>query len=654
MNLKQIHFILYIVGTSTLFLSCPNPFAEPPKSSNADLSSLTIDSATINPVFSTGTTSYTVSVPNTTTSITVTGTKADANAVISDNNGVSQNLTVGDNNITIKVTAQNGTTTKNYVVMVNRAKSSNADLSSLTVSAGNLIPIFNSETKTYKVYVTNLTTNITVTGIKTDTSATISSNSGEPQSLNVGVNDVTLKVTAEDGTTINNYSIEVNRENEYAIDRTFQARASTDSTWYTVPATLRGTREHVLVYVQNTQTISNSVAQAIADEFELSIYNKISSNFGNESDVDNNGKIIFLLLDIVDGFSGSGGYVAGYFDATNMFSTTTYVNSNMADMIFLDVAPAVAASASFYETIAHEFQHLVNFANTVMVDGRSQDIWINEGLSSGAEYIYSGNIDTSRINYYNADPLSTIRYGNTFFVWNGYWEQNKNDTLANYSSVYLFFQWLRIHSNNSVGIYKDILSSTYRDYRSVLYAAYLRMSSTLSSWEKILGTWFQANLLNNSTGLKGYIGEITLSKWFFNPTNGITTSLSPGEGVSFNSSGGQYAYPGGSGSYIRYQGLNTTTQEVDTVGPTYIGDLILVFNADSNYTSADQNAILPEIVSQTSQELQIVRSATIYDLPTSYPVDVHFLPGNGFSSEASREGQFNNNTPVYVPERNYR
>lgn len=108
------------IVTTLLLLGCPNPVTDPPKSNKADLSDLTVSTGTLSPAFAAGTTAYSVSVPNGTTSITVTGTKADANATLSANNGVAQSLSVGANPITITVTARDGTTTKDYVVTVTR------------------------------------------------------------------------------------------------------------------------------------------------------------------------------------------------------------------------------------------------------------------------------------------------------------------------------------------------------------------------------------------------------------------------------------------------------------------------------------------------------------------------------------------------------
>ena len=102
-------------------------------STNADLSALTLSSGTLSPDFASGTTSYTASVGNATTSITVTPTLDQANATIEARvNGGSYaavtsgsasgalSLNVGGNTVDVRVTAQDGTTQKTYTVTVTR------------------------------------------------------------------------------------------------------------------------------------------------------------------------------------------------------------------------------------------------------------------------------------------------------------------------------------------------------------------------------------------------------------------------------------------------------------------------------------------------------------------------------------------------------
>ena len=97
-------------------------------STDATLSNLSLSSGSLNPAFSTENTTYTASVTNDVTTISVTPTANDANATIMVNgNPVSSgtpstdiNLNVGDNTITTIVTAEDGTTSNTYTITVNR------------------------------------------------------------------------------------------------------------------------------------------------------------------------------------------------------------------------------------------------------------------------------------------------------------------------------------------------------------------------------------------------------------------------------------------------------------------------------------------------------------------------------------------------------
>ncbi|TVY01885.1 cadherin-like beta sandwich domain-containing protein [Paenibacillus cremeus] len=195
-------------------------------SSNADLSSLTLSSGTLSPAFASGTTGYTSSVPYGVYSTTVTAGVYDATATVTVNGNTVLSgqtsgaiaLVPGSNTITIVVTAQNGAT-KTYTVTVNRTQpSSNADLSSLTLSSGTLSSAFASATTGYTSYVPNNVLSATVTANVYDATSTMTVNgtataSGQASaaiSLNVGNNDISILVTAQNGAT-KTYTITVYR-----------------------------------------------------------------------------------------------------------------------------------------------------------------------------------------------------------------------------------------------------------------------------------------------------------------------------------------------------------------------------------------------------------------------------------------------------------
>lgn len=100
-------------------------------SNNADLSDLKIGSLTLDPVFASATTSYTTSTTNATN--TINAIPADASAsieitvkgtsesTVKVDNGSAATWEAGANTVTVKVTAENGTTTKSYTVTVTKS-----------------------------------------------------------------------------------------------------------------------------------------------------------------------------------------------------------------------------------------------------------------------------------------------------------------------------------------------------------------------------------------------------------------------------------------------------------------------------------------------------------------------------------------------------
>jgi hypothetical protein len=181
-------------------------------STDANLTNLTLRSGTsvfsLSPVFTSSGTSYTTSVPNAVTSVTVTPALSDTTAGVVVVGGSS--LTVGTNTITATVTAQDQVTVKTYRVLVTRL-SNNADLSSLTLTGGTaaivLSPTFSSGVTNYSTTVANAVSLVTVTPTLSDTTASVAVTGS---SLSTGSNTVEATVTAQDG-SIKRYQVAVTR-----------------------------------------------------------------------------------------------------------------------------------------------------------------------------------------------------------------------------------------------------------------------------------------------------------------------------------------------------------------------------------------------------------------------------------------------------------
>jgi hypothetical protein len=169
-------------------------------------------------------TQYTLDVANPTDQVTVTPTLVDGNStltlngsVVGNGNSKEMTLNVGTNVITIVVTTLGGMT-RTYTITVNRAPSSNADITNLVVSAGPLTPSFAAGTLDYTVGVANEVDGIEIKPVTTDSNATVKVNgvvvNGDEVNvpLVVGENEVTITVTAQDGATVKTYTITVTRD----------------------------------------------------------------------------------------------------------------------------------------------------------------------------------------------------------------------------------------------------------------------------------------------------------------------------------------------------------------------------------------------------------------------------------------------------------
>lgn len=414
-------------------------------------------------------------------------------------------------------------------------------------------------------------------------------------------------------------------------DGTFWALdlSASGTVYYKIQAKLREEGEHCLVYEEipgigsNSQSIPYTQVLSLINEFDTKIYPKLTPVFGEPVDVSGSGKVTLLLMDIRDGFVNAEttpGYVAGYFSYVDI-ENGPY--SNHRDMLYIDTWPATLSTpqgrAQIYGTIAHEFQHLINYSRHV--GGNEMELWIDEGLAESAGYVYSGVLDQSRIKYYREDPKGSIQYGNTFYVWyDGF-----DDVLAEYATVYLFFQWLRIQADNGIDIYSEIISSDKTDYRAVLQAADDHL--WIPDWENLLRYWFAANFFCDPDGLAGYGGKINENELNARAYNAGAfaehkVDLLPGEGV-YSVLPSALTPPTGSGygANICYAELDYASLDVNDTPPFNTGGsgevYLLTFNGNTKNAGLVQSDIetgyitnvLPSPGSQRMLNIQAAQSS---------------------------------------------
>jgi large repetitive protein len=320
-----------------------------------------------------------------------------------------------------------------------------------------------------------------------------------------------------------------------------------------------GTKANVWVY---NNLVTSQDANKLGKEFDNKIYQTITNNFAPVSDVDRDGKINILCYDIQDGFTGSGGYIAGYFWGGDLFNIN---HSNQSEIFYIDTYPSMGTGYSkdvtaAYATLTHEFQHMVNFNQTVFIEGStdSMEPWLDEGLSMSAEQIYSGNVLLDRINYYNS--TNSIVNGHSLL----YWDYD-GDTLANYSLSYLFSQYVKIQTNRGDSIFKEILLDKNNDYKAVedVVQKYIYPSMTFG---KFMTNYRAALFLKQDTGIYGFKGVSGFDQLQPRLYSGSGTNLKGGGAIVKQINSQDFVVPANKGRDITYTFIDTAS-EADSTPP---------------------------------------------------------------------------------------
>ncbi len=263
------------------------------------------------------------------------------------------------------------------------------------------------------------------------------------------------------------------------------------------------------IFVDTTQTVSDDVVRAFATNFNGAngIYAKLTNILGGYEDgggpsgdggVDTNKNIYILLTDIQDGFSGSGGFVAGYYDPGNDFPVSINSNSSEKQMFVIDTYPTLDSGTSLaLSTLIHEAQHMINFGQKYFVGGVQEEVWLNEACSMAVEDILDEFVpvlsdrvyaNNSRMSYFLSMPERGLFY----------WSYG-SDGLYDYGKSYAYMAFLM--RQTSPRIVKEIVSGVGRNKagKAAVEAALLAVG-TGKSFDETVRLW-QKSLIYNQFSL---------------------------------------------------------------------------------------------------------------------------------------------------------
>ena len=181
---------------------------------SANLDILRLSHEGISPQFDTNVTEYYITVDKSVDTLDVEAIPENPNAKVEVSG--SGKMILGKNTITIKVTSEDGTQSKTYTIYVTKTddiEKANANLETLAIRQGTLIPEFSDVQYTeYRVEINNNVETIDILAIPQNQNANITIQKDDV--MQIGDNKILINVTAEDGITNKKYEVTVHRRTE--------------------------------------------------------------------------------------------------------------------------------------------------------------------------------------------------------------------------------------------------------------------------------------------------------------------------------------------------------------------------------------------------------------------------------------------------------
>ena len=235
------------------------------------------------------------------------------------------------------------------------------------------------------------------------------------------------------------------------------------STFVQKSATLRAVGTYCYVWVVDDfysstageNKVDSAIAQEYADAFDK-MYPMITNVFGKESDkicyyydddwrnMENYSstgtKINIVVYDIGNDYSLSKNQqcgIVGYFYAKDYIYNYSEkgITSNNGKYFYIDSGYANSNFDTTISTLAHEFQHMVNYnQKTVLNDGLTSGQWYNEMLSMLCEDMMQEHLGIKD----EDSPKARTKVFNAYYYYFGISEYNSDNQICSYATAFSF------------------------------------------------------------------------------------------------------------------------------------------------------------------------------------------------------------------------
>ena len=227
-------------------------------------------------------------------------------------------------------------------------------------------------------------------------------------------------------------------------ERTFFVPDFRSRQQYTLSAALRGIGNFCYIFVEEAEWNTRVTAETVASmvhAFDAAtpanptqgIYPTLTRFFGLPPDIDENGKVILLLLNIRDANHASQ-YTAGFFNPTDqnrgVLRTPGFrgfpIRSNEADMLYIDTQPLNPNSEVAHNVIAHEFLHLLHWGHDP-----HETTWVDEGCAGYASFLCGYSVQEHIDAFEKTPSVSLVA-----------WPEMEANALPHYGAAFLWMLYL--------------------------------------------------------------------------------------------------------------------------------------------------------------------------------------------------------------------
>jgi hypothetical protein len=245
-----------------------------------------------------------------------------------------------------------------------------------------------------------------------------------------------------------------------------------------ITAELRYLNDVVAMWVEEGVKMDLDDLMASADRFAEETYGTNREFFGSEwsPGVDNDPVLHILHA------RNLGASIAGYYSSADEYAEPVNKYSNQREMFYISADPGNAGpNDAFYDgTLAHEFQHMIHWAND-----RNEHSWVNEGLSELASYLNEfdpGGADMA----YAQEPDTQLTT----------WADPSEGNIEHYGASYLFMSYFLDRFGEETT--KALVASPRNGIASVDDA--LEKSGRSERFDEVFADWVLANYLDRPNG----------------------------------------------------------------------------------------------------------------------------------------------------------